>query len=102
MSRYCSAWKCLAPRRVPDGLLRCLTVRCAWQEEVNLKPEPNRVVPERLLESGVLPVRVDGNTLYLAMADATDVLLLDDIAAVAAVRAAERARSSTWPFPPAK
>ena len=46
-----------------------------------MKPGFGRALLERFLKSEVPPARVEGNTLCFPMADPTDVLLLDDIAA---------------------
>lgn len=46
-----------------------------------MEPASGRVLPERLVRRGLLTVRVEGNTLCLAVADPVEVLLLGDIAA---------------------
>lgn len=64
-----------------DALSAHLAIpRVRW-EEVHLRPETARVLPERFVREGVLPIRVEGSTLFLAMVDPMDVMLIDDVQA---------------------
>ncbi|WP_324715622.1 ATPase, T2SS/T4P/T4SS family [Carboxydochorda subterranea] len=71
----------VSPGQMADALSAYLGIpRVRW-DQVELRPELARVLPERFLKEGVLPVRVEGSTLFLAMVDPMDVMLLDDVQA---------------------
>ncbi len=72
--------------QLADALSAHLAIpRVRW-EEVELSPDVVRLLPERFARHSVLPLRLEGETLYVATADPLDVVLLDDIRAATGFR----------------
>lgn len=72
--------------QLADALSQHLGIpRVRW-EEVELSPGLVRLLPERFSRHAVLPIRLEGETLYVATPDPLDVVLLDDIRAATGYR----------------